>query len=81
MIMRTVTVILIIMVLITMGACTYTISLINTEGVASDVLDETDSVSPDVPITLPITMTPSGDIWPIENPLPIESILTRQRRR
>lgn len=64
--MRAINVIIIMMVLLSLGACTYTINLLHTEGVASDMVDETDNINPNIPITLPITVIPwfpPGDFY------------------
>lgn len=34
--------------------CTYSITMVHTEGVASDVVDETDNISPSTNIKIPV---------------------------
>lgn len=43
-----------LLVLLFMTSCTYTITLVNTEGMASDVVDETSTAKADVSPTLSI---------------------------
>jgi len=38
--------------LILLASCTYTITMVHTEGTASDVVDETETNTPTIPITL-----------------------------
>jgi hypothetical protein len=39
-------------------ACTYSITMVHTEGSASDVVDEVDSVTPSTSVTVPISTIP-----------------------
>ena len=48
----------IIMVIGVISACTYTITQVHTEGAASDVVDDTDTITPSTNITVPISAIP-----------------------
>lgn len=44
-------------ILLLCSGCTYTITQVHTEGTASDVVDETDTVTPSTNVTVPISAT------------------------
>ncbi len=50
-------ILLVVLPLILTG-CTYSISLAHTEGQASDVIDDTDSVTPSTNVTIPTSLVP-----------------------
>lgn len=50
--------IFLIVIMIALAACTYSITMIHTEGSASDVVDDTDTVSPTTSVTLPVGAIP-----------------------
>lgn len=37
-----------------MTGCTYSITMVHTEGVASDVVDETDTITPSTNVNVPV---------------------------
>lgn len=43
-----------LLTMLCLTSCTYSVTLINTEGTASDVVDETDSVTPSTSVTIPV---------------------------
>lgn len=54
--MKSITLMIIMTVIMT--GCTYTITQVHTEGQASDVVDETDSVTPSTSLTVPVSAIP-----------------------
>jgi hypothetical protein len=42
-------------ILLLCSGCTYSITQVHTEGTASDVVDETDSVTPSTSVTVPVS--------------------------
>jgi hypothetical protein len=44
-------------ILLLCSGCTYSITQVNTEGTASDVVDETESVTPSTSVTVPLSAT------------------------
>lgn len=48
---------LMIGVILSLCSCTYTITQVHTEGTASDVVDETDTVTPSTSVTVPVSAT------------------------
>jgi len=49
-----------IMVCCFLTSCTYNISMAHTEGTASDVIDDTQSNTPDVSPTITVPISPTG---------------------
>ena len=43
--------------LLLVSSCTYSINMVHTSGIASDVVDETDDVNPDISPTLSVPLT------------------------
>lgn len=44
-------------ILLLCSGCTYSITQVHTQGTASDVVDETDSVTPSTSVTVPVSVT------------------------
>ncbi len=42
-----------------MTGCTYTITMVHTEGEASDVVDETSTATPSTDVSVPVSLTPN----------------------
>jgi hypothetical protein len=51
-------IILMLILIVALTGCTYSITMVHTEGVASDVVDETDTVSPSTSVTIPMSPLP-----------------------
>jgi hypothetical protein len=51
-------IILMLMLIVALTGCTYSITMVHTEGVASDVVDDTDTVSPSTNVTMPMIPLP-----------------------
>lgn len=49
-------IILMLIMIISVTGCTYSINMVHTEGTASDVVDETDEVEPEISPTLSIPL-------------------------
>jgi len=50
--------IIVIVIMTLLTACTYSITMVHTEGMASDVVDETATNTPSTSITVPVTPIP-----------------------
>lgn len=42
--------------------CTYSVNVVHTQGTASDVVDETDSVTPNTSLSVPISAIPNKGV-------------------
>ncbi len=45
------------MSVLTLSSCTYSITMVHTQGEAQDVVDETDTVTPSTSVTVPVSAT------------------------